>query len=298
MRAPQGDFSQRLAGAPVSWGVNDVPDWGVVLPPERVLSEMRGLGLRASELGVIGYLGEGPAQVKARLERFGLGCVGGFVAIPLGRPGWREEAKEVAGRAARLIAGAGGTYFVTAAVTDLSWSQPFEPTDDQWRAIADGLELVGEVCEQHGLRQVLHPHVGTLVERARHIEAVLERSQVSFCLDTGHFSIGGADPLAFARDHAERVELVHLKDVDLSLAPAVLERQTTMLGATRAGLFRPLGQGDVSIAATVAELEAAGYRGWYVLEQDTAIDEANVDNADPAADVAASIDYLKRAVVL
>jgi inosose dehydratase len=285
---------ERLAGAPVSWGVNDVPDWGVVLAPERVLSEMQGLGLRASELGVLGYLGDEPQEVKGRLERFGLGCVGGFVAVALWDERRHAEAKEVAERAARLLAGAGGSYFVTAAVTDEAWSPPFEPDEAQWRSISKGLEIVGEVCERFGLRQVLHPHVGTLVERASHIEAVLERSEVSFCLDTGHFSIGGADPVAFARDHPGRVGLVHLKDVDLSLAPGVLERKVSMLEATRAGLFQPLGRGSVDIAGAVGALEAAGYGGWYVLEQDTAIDEAAAATADPGADVAASIDFLRQ----
>jgi inosose dehydratase len=294
MQAPEGSVLDRLAGAPVSWGVNDVPNWGVTLPPERVLSEMQDLGLKASELGVLGYLGDKPAEVKAKLERFGLGCVGGFVALPLWDERRRHETEQLAERAAHLLAGTGGTYFVTAVVTDEAWSAPFEPGDEHWRAIAEGLELVGEVCERFGLRQVLHPHVGTLVESARHIAAILERCEVAFCLDTGHFSIGGADPMAFARQHAGRVGLVHLKDVDLSLAPAVLEHKIGMLEATRAGLFRPLGQGSVDIAGTVAVLEAAGYSGWYVLEQDTAIDEADADSADPASEVAASIDYLRR----
>ena len=33
----------------------------------------------------------------------------------------------------------------------------------------------------------------------------------------------------------------------------------------------PLGDGDVAVADIVAALEAAGYPGWYVLEQDTAL---------------------------
>ena len=34
-------FLDRVAGAPISWGVCEVPGWGVQLPAERVLSEMR-----------------------------------------------------------------------------------------------------------------------------------------------------------------------------------------------------------------------------------------------------------------
>jgi inosose dehydratase len=132
--------------------------------------------------------------------------------------------------------------------------------------------MVDQVCARHGLTQVLHPHVGTLVERAEHVQAVLEPSEVQWCLDTGHLAIGGVDPVSFATDHADRVGLVHLKDVDISLAPDVREHKMTLLEATRAGLFRALGQGSVDVAGVVTTLEAHGYNGWYVLEQDTTID--------------------------
>jgi inosose dehydratase len=48
--------SNKLAGAPISWGVCEVPGWGRQLAPDRVFGEMAALGLRATELGPIGYL--------------------------------------------------------------------------------------------------------------------------------------------------------------------------------------------------------------------------------------------------
>ena len=293
MKAPPGGVLDRLAGAPISWGVCEVPGWGVMLPRERVLSEMRELGLKASELGALGYLGDDPAQIGSLLSSFSLGCVGGFVPVALHDASVREQAEQDAVQAAHLLQGAGGTYFVTAAVVDADWSAPFELDEHQWDDLASGLDMVGRVCAAHGLIQVLHPHVGTLVERAEHVDQVLRRSDVRFCLDTGHFSIGGADPVAFAGDYGSRVGLVHLKDVDMSVAPAVRDHQTTLLEATRAGLFQALGRGSVDITGTVQALEARGYAGWYVLEQDTTVAEAAAGSVDPAADVKASIDYLQ-----
>src|SRR5689334_8473919 len=46
----------RIAGAPISWGVCEVPGWGHQLTPERVLDELTGLGLTASEFGPDGFL--------------------------------------------------------------------------------------------------------------------------------------------------------------------------------------------------------------------------------------------------
>ncbi|MHB1598632.1 MAG: sugar phosphate isomerase/epimerase family protein [Acidimicrobiales bacterium] len=287
-----GGLAGRLAAAPISWGVCEVPGWGVMLPKERVLSEMQGLGLGASELGALGYLGDEPEEIRDVLASFALAAVGGFVPLVLHDRGAHDQLARDAEHAALLLAGVGGTRFVTAAVVDAHWSAPFVLDDSQWDALAEGLAIVDEVCAGHGLVQVLHPHVGTLVEQAADVENVLRRSRVLWCLDTGHLAIGGVDPVAFARENSDHVGLVHLKDVDLELARAVREHETTLLEATKAGLFRALGQGDVDVASVVRILEDAGYDGWYVLEQDTAIDEAAEGSAAPAEDVRASIDFL------
>src|SRR5439155_7401837 len=73
----------RLAGAPISWGVSEVPGWGVQLPPGRVLAEMAAAGLHASDLGPPGWLPAAPPQLREALRRAGLRLAGGFVAAPL-----------------------------------------------------------------------------------------------------------------------------------------------------------------------------------------------------------------------
>src|SRR5918996_3155081 len=72
---------RRLAGAPISWGVCEVPGWGLQLPAERVLAGMADLGLKATELGPQGWLPLDGAAVRAELDRHGLRLVGGFVPV-------------------------------------------------------------------------------------------------------------------------------------------------------------------------------------------------------------------------
>ena len=77
------DIGGRLAGAPISWGVCEAPGWGHELPPDRLLSEMCHLGLRALELGPIGYLGGSATEVFDRLSHHDRRLVGGFLPAAL-----------------------------------------------------------------------------------------------------------------------------------------------------------------------------------------------------------------------
>jgi inosose dehydratase len=282
----------RVAAAPISWGVCEVPGWGLQLPPERVLGEMAALGFRATELGPVDWLPLDPPALRAQLERHGLRLVGGFVPLVLHEPD-AGPARELAERIGRTLAVAGADVFVAAVVMDADWAVP-EPLDDPaWRRVAEHLDDIAELVARLGLELVLHPHAGTLVEREPEIERVLAASQAALCLDTGHLAIAGVEPAEFVRRHHERIAHIHLKDVDASLAERFRAGELTLVEATQLGLFRPLGRGDVNIAEVIALLEGSGYERWLVLEQDTAItgEEPPVGRG-PVLDVQASVAYL------
>jgi inosose dehydratase len=279
----------RIAGAPISWGVCEVLGWGHQLPAERVLAELRAAGPAATESGPEGYLGSDPAQAAALLARHDLALVGAFVGAVLHERGGAETVE----RAAEWIAAAGANLAVVAAVT---------PRDDydtrpvlsaaEWDTLYATLDEAAARTAHHGVRAVLHPHAGTVVETADDVERVLAGCTIPLCLDTGHLMVGGADPVALAERHGERVAHVHLKDVDASLVAAVRAGETSYSDAVRAGLYRPLGQGAVDVPRLVRALEGHGYAGWYVLEQDVMLDADPPAGEGPAADVRASAAYL------
>lgn len=282
--------ARRLAAAPISWGVCEVPGWGRMLPPDRILAEMASLGLAATELGPVGYLPLEPAQVRELLDRHGLRVVAGFVPLVLHERSLDDA--RVADRVAKLLAALGAEVLVAAAVTDADWSPRVALDDDAWRRLSDHLAEIAELASGYGLTLAVHPHAGTLLETAEDIERILA-SDVPFCLDTGHSAIGGADPAELVRRHAERIVHVHLKDVDLDLAEGVRSGGLSLVEATRRGLFRPLGSGDGEIGEVVGLLDRHGYERWLVLEQDTTItgEEPPVGRG-PVLDVQRSIDYL------
>jgi inosose dehydratase len=283
---------RRVAGAPISWGVCEVPGWGRQLPPERVLAEMAGLGLHATELGPIGYLPFEPAALRAHLAAHGLALVGGFVPLVLHEPE-PGDALRALDEIAATYAAAGADVLVAAVVADAEWSPPRPLGDGQLTTLAEHLTLAAGVAAAHGLTFALHPHAGTLAETAADVERLLAATDVGWCLDTGHLLIGGYDPVAFARDHGGRVVHVHLKDVDAAVAARYRAGELTLVGATQAGLFRPLGQGDARISDVLAQLDAHGYERWLVLEQDAALTgEEPPVGSGPVLDVQASIEYL------
>jgi inosose dehydratase len=286
------DLETRLAAAPISWGVCEVPGWGLQLPPARVLAEMAQLGLQATELGPLGWLPRDGERARQALDAHGLRLVGGFVPLVVHGPelaGTREHAS----RAAEQLAAAGGGVFVAALVADLAWSVPPTLDADGWRAAGVHLRELADLVAREGLELVLHPHAGTLLESAADVELALEHTDVPWCFDSGHLLIGGVDPAAFVRDHAARIGHVHLKDVDARLADELRRGALTLLQATQAGLFKPLGEGDARIDDVVALLDESGYERWLVLEQDIAITGSEPPaGGGPALDVRRSIEFL------
>jgi inosose dehydratase len=293
----------RVAGAPISWGVCEVPGWGYQLPADRVLAEMAAVGLTATEFGPAGYLPADPVQRARLLAGHALGAAGGFVPVVLHAPGAVEavgraldafgDAHSAAfGGAHSAASGGGHPVLVLAAATGLDGYDTRPELDaGEWSRLLSNLDRAAALAAERGITATLHPHAGTMVEGPDEVHRVLEGSEISLCLDTGHLLIGGTDPAELAREAAARIGHVHLKDVTAAVAQKVAGREISYTEGVAGGLYRPLGQGDVDVAAVVGALEASGYQGWYVLEQDTILDGPPADEG-PVRAVRESLSYL------
>lgn len=288
-------IEERIAGAPISWGVCEAPGWGHELPADRVLAEMAGLGLRATELGPTGYLGADPSDVVQRLDRYGLRLVGGFLPVPMHVVTDADLAEADAAMA--TLAAAGAQVVVLAARSaDGSYDRKVPLNPAEWTVLLSTLDRLQRMAQGHGLAPTLHPHVGTAIENRAAVLRLLDASDIPLCLDTGHLLIGGMDPLELVTTAAGRITHVHLKDVRSAVAAAVSAGDASYLEAVRAGLYPPLGGGDLDLPGVVRALEGAGYSGWYVLEQDIALYGAPEPGTGPVEDVRRSIDFLSSVV--
>ena len=265
------------------------------MPADRVLREAASLGLAAVEAGPEDLLPRDPTEVSEMLAKYELSLVGGFVPAVLHEPDLRERELALVERRAKFFGAAGADVLVLAAITS---TRPFEQTaeldDAAWRALSESLSAVEEICARHEVTPTLHQHFGTVIERDDQLRRFLESSEVGLCLDTGHLVIGGSDPVEIAELAGDRVNHVHLKDVNVEVAERLARSELSFKETAQKGAFRPLGDGDVDVGAVIDRLESAGYGGWYVLEQDTVVEAEPDEGEGPVNDVRNSLAYLQR----
>lgn len=281
----------RLAGAPISWGVCEVPGWGFQIGADDVLAQMRQVGITATEFGPDGFLPDEPTAKAARLAGAGLRAVGGFVPVVLHDPG-HDPVPEVDAALDGFVAAGAGTLVLAAATGADGYDDRPVLDDLGWTTLLANLDRLAELAAGRGVLATVHPHVGTMIEQRAEVERVLDGCGIDLCLDTGHLLIGGTDPVELVRAHTDRIAHTHLKDVDAAWAARVQSGEATYTEAVAAGMYRPLGQGDVDIAVIVRLLEAARYTGWYVMEQDTML-AGPPEHEGPPSDVLASVAFLQ-----
>jgi inosose dehydratase len=196
----------RVAGAPISWGVCEVPGWGYQMGPDRVLREAAGLGLTAVEAGPDGFLPGEPEQMARLLSGHGLELVGGFVPVVLHDREARVAELTSVERQAGLFASAGAGVLVIAAATgEEGYEESAGLEDGEWVELFATLAMVDEIGAAHGLNVVLHPHYGTEIETPEQVLRFLEGCETGLCLDTGHSMVGGGDPVALTESAAARM---------------------------------------------------------------------------------------------
>jgi inosose dehydratase len=289
------DLLERIAGAPITWGVDESPGWGYLMDRDRVLAEMRESGLSATELGPDGFLPTDPVELQAYVAGYGMSVIGGFVPALLYRPDRIDDELAYVARAARQLAATGSRVLVLGPSShNAGYDQRYDLTDDEWPTFFANLRRLDEIVAAAGLATALHPHWSMAVEDSADVERVLEASDVGLCVDTGHLYLAGSDPVDVVRRAPDRVLHVHLKDVDPRLAERVRRGDVPFRQAVIDGLFVPIGAGGVDIAGVIELLEAAGYRGWYVLEQDVSLAAEPGPGLGPKADALASVAYLRR----
>lgn len=264
--------------ASVNWGFDRLYYWTTPPTFDQMLTEMAESGYAGTEISY--HFPTDIEALRADLARHGLRAASTFHEVLLLDPAQHDaEVARVIPVADRLQALGSDTLILSDHTSPRRLSIAGRVPDDgseglddqQWEALASGLNRIGAMLRDRGMQAVFHPHVGTHVETRPEIDRLCEMTEpalLGLCPDTGHLAYAGADPEAVFVDYAPRVKYVHLKDVDPLILEQVRAERLDFATGVHRGLFVPLGDGMVDMDRIFGALRASDYNGWIIVEQD------------------------------
>jgi inosose dehydratase len=275
----------QIANAPVSWGIYEFEGINPKYPYTTVLDQIAETGYVGMELGPWGYLPTDPEVARPELAKRNLKMLSAFVPVNFVDESTHAAGEAHALRVGKLLADLGAVCIVLA---DNNGSVPelvqqagrrhgSALSRDQWDVYAKGVNRVARaVYDQLGLKVVFHHHCAGYVETMEEVRNLLSRADqelVGLCLDTGHWHYAGGDAVKCVREYGERVRYLHLKDCDPGIRELAIAERMDYFAAVAAGVFCELGRGNVDFPTLIDEMEALGYDGWAIVEQDILTDD-------------------------
>lgn len=142
------------------------------------------------------------------------------------------------------------------------------------------LPYVDKKVKEYGLNYAIHLH-GPDIKLYPDAEDVWNHvkdldPRIGMCLDIGHDTRNGKDPVADLKKYKSRVFDIHIKDVT---------------GTTKLGYSLEIGRGVIDIPAFVKMLRKVGYTGVCSLEHEK-------DMTDPFMGIAESIGYFRGVIAI
>ena len=244
--------------------------WALVHPEqfwERVMDALDEAGVTGIELTFA------PGDIESALRAFGsaqgfrrelvgrgLAVVSAFVAGE-DSPDWLDPDNlpaivADAERRAAFLVDVGAELLVTGLPmrTTFGTRPPLFVDAPYMTRMADIAHAVGEAVSRQGVRLAVHTESNSTLWYERDIDlfmAFTDPRYVWLCPDSCHIALGGGDPVAVARRHAQRVALAHWKDavrpidVELTIDETVFAQQQPYMAELGSGIVDWKGWADV-----------------------------------------------------
>lgn len=273
----------RLGIAPIAWTNDDMPDLGKENSFEQCVSEMALAGFTGSEIG-----GKYPTDVSAltkALDMRGIQiCNCWFSSFLLLEPyevterAFIRQTDFLKAMDAEVIGVSEQSYSIQGKLEQPVWEGKYVMDEKEWKLLADGLNNLGRIAQDKGMKLTFHHHMGTVVQTEEEIERFMELVDpelVYLLFDSGHLSFAGIDPAKVLKKYISRVRHVHLKDIRKDMVNQSRSERWSFLKGVREGVFTVPGDGDVDFAPIFQILEEADYEGWVVVEAEQDPAKAN-----------------------
>jgi inosose dehydratase len=273
----------RLGVTPTLWWNDDFPSIDIGIPFGQCVSEMALAGFQGCSVGH--KYPTDPAELKSALDLRGLRVSEPWVSTYFTVSGMEQQTIDAFEDRLAFIKVMGGTDLVVAEFGGSSHVLPIalfanRPVfdDRQWDQLAGGLNRIGKIAADSGMRLCYHHHMGTGVMTRADIDRLMASTDpglVHLLLDTGHLAFAGDDPLSAAQAHAGRIGHVHLKDIRPEIVSRVREENLSFQEAVEDGVFTVPGDGTIDFVPILEALGAVGYEGWLVVEAEQDPAKAN-----------------------
>lgn len=264
----------KLGICPIGWTNDDMPDLGAENTFQQCISEMALAGFKGCELG--GKFPKDMEELKKALALRDLSVASAWFSSFLTTKPYEETEVEFR-KHCDLLKNLGAKVVVVSEQgnsiqgqlkTPLFANKPIN-TREQWDKVYDGLNKLGKVAQEYGLKLVYHHHMGTGVQTTEEIDLLMENTDpnlVFLLFDTGHLVVSGEDPLYVLEKYMNRIKHVHLKDVRLDVLSKVKNENLSFLDGVRMGMFTVPGDGSIDFKPIYDMLVAKGYEGWTMVE--------------------------------
>jgi len=292
-------MSIKIGNAPCSWGVEFAddernPTW------QQVLDDCRDAGYKGIELGPVGFMPEDPSQLGDALAQRELTLIAGVVFRAFHDPAQWDDVLDGAHRTCKALVAHGARHFVMIdsisprrAPTAGRAAEAEQMDDAEWKAYKERIMTVAKIgAEEYGLSPEIHPHAGGFMDFEPEVERLLaetDASELKICIDTGHCTYAGFDPVAFMQQHMERITYVHFKSTNAEIKARAIANRTGFYDACGEGIFCNLSDGEVDFKAVRQLLLDHQYSGWCTIEQDC---DPTLD-IDPLRDARVNREYLQ-----
>ena len=208
-------MSIQIGNAPCSWGVEFAND--PRNPPWRdVLKDCSEAGYKGIELGPVGFMPEDKVELAEALNQFGLELIGGVVFRPFHDLNSWDDVMDGAVRTCKALMAHGAKHLVLIDSISPRRERTAGRADeaeimehDEWILFRDRIVTIAKLAaEEFGLIPELHPHAGGFIDFEKEVEKILaevDTKILKLCIDTGHCTYAGFDPIKFMKKHKNKV---------------------------------------------------------------------------------------------
>nr|WGD73101.1 myo-inosose-2 dehydratase [Bacillus subtilis] len=267
--------------APIGWRNDDMPEIGAGNTLQHLLSDIVVARFQGTEVG--GFFPE-PAILNKELKLRNLRIAGKWFSSFILRDGLGEAAKTFTLHCeylqqvnADVAVVSEQTYSVQGLEKNVFTEKPHF-TDDEWERLCEGLNHLGEIAAQHGLKLVYHHHLGTGVQTAEEVDRLIagtDPSHVHLLYDTGNAYISDGDYMGMLEKHIDRIKHVHFKDARLNVMEQCRLEGQSFRQSFLKGMFTVPGDGCIDFREVYQLLLKHSYSGWIVIEAEQDPDVAN-----------------------